>query len=140
MEYFTRIYWSEQDGCYLVEVPDLPGCVADGMTEAEARQNAKESAERWIEAAKYFGKEFSVPPPNPQEAEVFIETRRLSNRDRGIFLALLDADPEPTEAAKKAAAEYNEGWHIGGEYHFQLPAPDAEDDGKLNEDEGKCGF
>ena len=126
MEYFIRIYWSEQDGCYLAEAPDLPGCIADGMTEAEARQNAKESAERWIEAAKYFGKEFPVPPPDPQEAEAFIETRQLSDRDRDAFLALLDADPEPTEALKKAAAEYNKGHHVGDEYHFQFPASNAD--------------
>lgn len=56
MEYFTKICWSEQDGCYLAEVPDLPGCIADGGTEAEARQHAAESAERWIRMAEYMGR------------------------------------------------------------------------------------
>lgn len=56
--------------------------------------------------------------------------RVLSNRDRDIFLALLDADDEPNEALKAAAAEFKEGWHEGDVYHFQLPArrTDAESD------------
>lgn len=52
----------------------------------------------------------------------------LSNRDRDIFLALMDADPEPTEAAKKAAARFNKGWHEGKAYHFQTPALSSEAD------------
>ena len=47
------------------------------------------------------------------------EFRRLSNRDRDIFLALLEADPEPTEAAKEAAARFNQGRHDGARYHFK---------------------
>ena len=39
---------------------------------------------------------------------------------RSAFLALLDADPEPTEAAKRAAAEYKKGRHVGGKYYFTL--------------------
>lgn len=57
--------------------------------------------------------------------------RVLSNRDRDIFLALLDADPETTEAAKKAAAEFNKGWHEGDVYHFQLPARRTNTDSDL---------
>jgi len=53
--------------------------------------------------------------------------RTLSNRDRDIFLALLDADPEPTEAAKKAAARFNEGHFVGEVYHFSSPHPEAGD-------------
>ena len=74
------------------------------------------------------------------EFEEVMLARSLSDRDRDIFLALLDADLEPTEAAKRAAAEYNKGWHVGDEYHFQLPASYTEADEQLNEDEGKCGF
>ena len=48
--------------------------------------------------------------------------RILSNRDRDIFLALLDADPEPTEAAREAAVRFNKGWHDGEAYHFQTPS------------------
>ena len=47
------------------------------------------------------------------------EVRRLSNRDRDIFLALLDTDGEPTDAAKDAAARFNQGRHDGARYHFK---------------------
>ena len=57
--------------------------------------------------------------------------RVLSNRDRDIFLVLLDADPEPTEAARKAATEFNKGWHEGDVYHFQLPARNTSLDSNL---------
>ena len=60
----------------------------------------------------------------PSEAE---PPRALSSRDYGIFLALLDADPEPTEAAKKAAARFNEGHSVGEVYRFQTPCPEAGD-------------
>lgn len=63
MDYPIKVYWSEQDGCFLAEVPDLPGCIADGMTEAEARQHAAESTERWIKMAEYMGREIPVPSP-----------------------------------------------------------------------------
>lgn len=62
-----------------------------------------------------------------------VETSPLSNRDRDIFLALLDADPEPTEAAKKAAVEFKKGWHEGDVYHFQLPARRTDADSNLDE-------
>ena len=61
MDYPTTIYWSEQDGCFLAEVPDLPGCIADGLTEEEALRHAAESAARWIEMAEYMGRAIPVP-------------------------------------------------------------------------------
>ncbi len=64
-----------------------------------------------------------------------VPTRILSNRDRDIFLALLDADPEPTEAAKKAAAEYNKGRHEGEKYYFQLPAHNTDASDTQDEDD-----
>jgi uncharacterized protein (DUF1778 family) len=48
------------------------------------------------------------------------EVRRLSDRDRDIFLALLDADGEPNEALKAAVEEYKKGRRVGAEYHFEL--------------------
>jgi predicted RNase H-like HicB family nuclease len=61
-EYQIVVRWSEEDGCYLAEVPDLPGCIADGLTEAEARQHAHESIGRWIKMAEYMGR--AVPKPH----------------------------------------------------------------------------
>lgn len=54
---------SEEDGGgYFIEVPDLPGCMADGDTLDEAIQNAKQAIDSWIEAAKAEGK--PIPEPS----------------------------------------------------------------------------
>lgn len=54
---------SEEDGGgYLVEVPDLPGCITDGDTVEEAISKAKEAIETWIETAKKMGK--PIPEPS----------------------------------------------------------------------------
>lgn len=45
------IYWSEEDKCYLAEIPLLPGCIADGETKEEAIQNVNVIAHEWIETA-----------------------------------------------------------------------------------------
>ena len=46
-----EIWWSEEDQAFLAEVYDLPGCMADGKTEAAAMKAAHESARLWIEVA-----------------------------------------------------------------------------------------
>jgi predicted RNase H-like HicB family nuclease len=60
-KYELVIYWSAEDRLFLVEVPDLPGCMADGETPAEAAANAAEVISVWIEAARAAGRE--VPEP-----------------------------------------------------------------------------
>lgn len=60
-KYELIIYWSEQDGSFLVEVPELPGCMADGRTYAEAVSNAEQIIEEWIETALELGREVPVP-------------------------------------------------------------------------------
>ena len=53
---------SEEDGGgYLVYVPDLPGCVSDGATEAEARANVRGALRAWMECAREMGR--PIPPP-----------------------------------------------------------------------------
>jgi len=71
MEYSVKVYWSEEDNCFLAEVPDLPGCIADGATEADARRYAQESAEHWIKMAQYLGRDIPKPSvPEPEELAV----------------------------------------------------------------------
>lgn len=55
------IYWSEQDQSYIVEVPELPGCMADGNSYQEAVLNAEQVINEWIETAKELGR--SIPEP-----------------------------------------------------------------------------
>ncbi|MGV3599583.1 MAG: type II toxin-antitoxin system HicB family antitoxin [Dyadobacter fermentans] len=51
------IYWSEEDQSFIVEVPELPGCMADGATQSEALANAQRVIDEWIATAKALGRE-----------------------------------------------------------------------------------
>ncbi len=61
IRYEMIIYWSEEDQAFIVEVPELPGCAADGSTYQEAVQNAEIVIQEWIETAKALGR--SIPEP-----------------------------------------------------------------------------
>lgn len=52
MKYEVIIYWSAADNAFIAEVPELPGCAADGRTHAEALRNVRLIAREWIETAK----------------------------------------------------------------------------------------
>ncbi len=59
--YEMIIYWSADDNAYVVEVPELPGCMADGPTYVEAVQEAEKVIQEWIETARELGR--SIPEP-----------------------------------------------------------------------------
>lgn len=56
-KYERIIYWSKDDEAFIVEVPELPGCMADGVTAREALENAEIVIKEWIEVAKERGME-----------------------------------------------------------------------------------
>lgn len=60
-KYERIIYWSEVDQCFIVEVPELPGCMADGVTPAEALEKVEVIISEWIETARELGREVPVP-------------------------------------------------------------------------------
>jgi predicted RNase H-like HicB family nuclease len=60
-KYEMIVYWSEPDKAFLVEVPELPGCMADGETREVAIKNASEVIRLWIETAKSLGREIPKP-------------------------------------------------------------------------------
>lgn len=60
--YEIILYWSEEDTCFIAEVPELPGCTAHGATEEDALQNVKDAIKFWIDTAKEFGD----PIPKPK--------------------------------------------------------------------------
>jgi predicted RNase H-like HicB family nuclease len=60
-KYEMIIYWSDEDQSFVVEVPELPGCMADGSTYREAVANAERVIEEWIQTAKELGREIPVP-------------------------------------------------------------------------------
>ena len=59
--YEMIIYWSKEDEAFLVEVPELAGCMADGATQEEALANAKTVIREWIETAKELGRDIPKP-------------------------------------------------------------------------------
>lgn len=61
MKYEIILYWSEDDGAYIAEIPELAGCMADGPTAREALQNVEQIAREWIETAQELGR--TVPEP-----------------------------------------------------------------------------
>ena len=60
-KYKQVIYWSEEEHKFIVEVPELPGCMADGMTEEEALKNTEQIVSEWVETARIL--ERKVPQP-----------------------------------------------------------------------------
>lgn len=60
-KYEVILYWSDEDSTFIAEVPELPGCVAHGNTQAEALAHANEAMQLWIDTAKEFGR--AVPEP-----------------------------------------------------------------------------
>jgi excisionase family DNA binding protein len=60
-EYQMLIYWSDEDQSFLVEVPELPGCMADGKTRREALANTETVIQEWIDTAQALGR--SIPQP-----------------------------------------------------------------------------
>ena len=62
MRYELIIYWSRADECFVVEVPELAGCMADGATYQEAVANAQLVIGQWLETARELGR----PIPEPR--------------------------------------------------------------------------
>lgn len=60
-EYHINIFYSEEDGGYIADIPDLDACSAFGMTPEEALREVERAKAAWIEAAKEAGK--PIPPP-----------------------------------------------------------------------------
>jgi predicted RNase H-like HicB family nuclease len=66
-KYEVIIYWGDEDEAFIAEVPELPGCMADGSTHQEALANVEVVIEEWIETAKELGR----PIPEPKGRLMF---------------------------------------------------------------------
>ena len=60
-KYEIIIWWSKEDNCYLAEVPELPGCMADGETLSEVTAEIEESIRLGIEVNTQRG--IAIPEP-----------------------------------------------------------------------------
>ncbi len=83
LKYEVIIYWSQEDQAFIAEVPELPGCAADGRTHRETLANAEVIIREWIETAR----ELSWPTPKPKGAP----SVRLSGTSGGNRLPLRPA-------------------------------------------------
>lgn len=61
-KYELIIYWGAEDDAFVVDVPELPGCMAHGASPAEALANVQEAIDLWIATAREFGD----PVPEPK--------------------------------------------------------------------------
>lgn len=62
IRYEMILYWSSADQSFIAEVPELPGCAADGATYQEAVANAEIVIREWIATAQELGR----PVPEPR--------------------------------------------------------------------------
>jgi predicted RNase H-like HicB family nuclease len=67
IRYEIILYWSKADGAFLAEVPELPGCAADGATYQEALANVEVIIQEWIDTARELGR----PIPEPRGRLMF---------------------------------------------------------------------
>lgn len=60
--YHINVFWSDTDGCWIADVPDLKACSAIGDTPAEAVAEVRTAIDLWLETANDEG----LPVPTPQ--------------------------------------------------------------------------
>ena len=64
--YHINLFWSDEDGLWIADVPDLRGCMTHGHSRSEAVKNAAEAIEAWLETARDAG--FDIPEPRYRPA------------------------------------------------------------------------
>jgi predicted RNase H-like HicB family nuclease len=80
--YAINLIWSSEDQAYLAQIPDLPGCIADGTTVEQAIRNLDVIAQEWIETAKELGRSI----PKPVDLSTYLERERESEeRQQAAF-------------------------------------------------------
>lgn len=70
-KYTLIVYWSQEDDTFLVEVPKLPGCMADGQSYEKAVANAQMVIEEWIATARELGRPIPEPGDDSGMRDVF---------------------------------------------------------------------
>ena len=60
-KYEIILYWSEEDQAFIAEVPEFPGCAADGSTRQEALTNAETAITEWLVTARELGRDIPAP-------------------------------------------------------------------------------
>ena len=60
-KYEVVLYWSDADGAFIAEAPELPGCIAHGDTQGSALENINEAISLWLDTAREFGDRIPEP-------------------------------------------------------------------------------
>jgi len=64
-DYHINIFYSEENGGYIADIPDLEACSAFGNTPEEALRQVEIAKDAWLEAARAEGKLIPVPTYRP---------------------------------------------------------------------------
>ena len=59
--YHINVFWSDEDECWIADVPDLRFCSAHGNTPAEAVEKVRDAIQGWLEVARANG--MTIPEP-----------------------------------------------------------------------------
>ncbi len=95
-KYEIIINWSEPDQAFIAEIPELPGCIADGATAAEALHNVERVAKEWIDTAQELGRAIPEPKgrltPNTETLEALNEVDAMITSGAGDHFSGSTAD------------------------------------------------
>jgi predicted RNase H-like HicB family nuclease len=86
---------AEEGGGYLIEFPDLPGCISDGETIGEAIANGEDAISCWIETAKQHGDEIPQPRSSADSPELFETGVEQEENPSGVDLGNVIREYEP---------------------------------------------
>jgi predicted RNase H-like HicB family nuclease len=64
--YHINLFWSDEDGLWIADVPDLQECITHGPTRIEAVKNVADAVEGWLAVARDHG--FAIPKPRYRPA------------------------------------------------------------------------
>ena len=88
LRYEIILYWSQADGTFVAEVPELQGCAADGPTYQEALAAVEVVLKEWIETAKELGRAI------PQSRSIAVRIGRQLTSCIATRLGLTTAIPQ----------------------------------------------
>lgn len=73
-DYHVNVFWSDEDACYVADIPDLEACSAFGETPEEALAEVQQAKRAWLETARDNGKPIPEPRYRPLLYEVLADT------------------------------------------------------------------
>lgn len=75
LRYEIIMYWSQEDEAFIAEVPELPGCAADGATYQEALTHVEVVMQEWMETAQELVR--PIPDPTERRFDVRLKSSNL---------------------------------------------------------------